>query len=182
MKIFGIAIMIFGLGSILFGGNGGSFFGVLLFVVGFFVLKNAVTQNFKPKNEKKISELPEILEADYKHIYKASAIALNKNKKTLFLAVGDVKKSYSFVDVRKWSYEILTGGQIIGGSLNVANGLHSAIVNTRTRKENIEKSGLFIEVRDIEYPKWQIRFEDDKNMESQLLRWMEILRQNINES
>lgn len=45
----------------------------------------------------------------------------------------------------------------------------------------MENTGLWLTVKDIEWPKWFVKFEYDKNTEIELTRWMEILQQNINE-
>jgi hypothetical protein len=39
------------------------------------------------------------------------------------------------------------------------------------------RSGFFVEVRDIDHPRWRIAMKD----EAQQARWMEILRQEIKE-
>ena len=125
--------------------------------------------------ENELGSLPELQAADYKHVFNTSAIALNKSNQTLFLADGTARKNYSFEDIRKWSYEVLTGGRVVGG------GLQQVAINREVNQANRDGSGFFVEVRDIDRPKWHIKFEHGSKTETELLRWMEILRQHINE-
>jgi hypothetical protein len=152
---------------------GGLFFGGMVYV-GWLIYR--IPAKKQQKNETALANLPEVKGADYKHIFNTSAIALNKGSQTLFLADGHTRKTYSFADVRKWSYEVLSGGGVVGGG-----GLQQVAINRQVNQANRDGSGFFVEVRDIDHPKWQIKFEHDSKMETELLRWMEILRQYINE-
>lgn len=125
--------------------------------------------------ENELSSLPELQAADYKHVFNTSAIALNKSNQTLFLVDGTARKNYAFEDIRKWNYTFLTGGRVVGG------GLQHGAFNQQVNQANRDGSGFFVEVRDIDHPKWHIKFQHDSKAETELLRWMEILRQNINE-
>ena len=179
MKFMGIGFSV--LGALLFllgffgGKNGDWLFGFIILSIGVMLyIKGANKQKLKERG-KFISELPELKSADYSHVYAGTAIALNKSSQTLFLADGVAQKNYPFADVRKWNYEVLTGGGVVG------TGLQAAGHNRRVNQANREGSGFFVEVRDIDHPKWHIRFEYDRKIETELLRWMEILRQHINE-
>ena len=46
----------------------------------------------------------------------------------------------------------------------------------------LENVGLWLKVKDINYPKWFIKFncDDKQKTEIKLSQWMEILRQEIN--
>lgn len=53
-----------------------------------------------------------------------------------------------------------------------------------TRK-NMDDSGFFISVRDIDYPEWRIAFKyriglKERQMEMELKKWMEIFDQIVN--
>lgn len=87
-----------------------------------------------------------------------------------------LEKTYSFSDIRSWRTNIATGGTFVGQQ-SVATAAH----NYMTQRKNEEESGLFVEVRDIDCPEWRIGFKADKHRELTLKRWMEILRQIINE-
>ena len=152
---------------------------------GFYLFKRLATKMLA--KESILNELPEIMNADYKHVIGDSAIALNKSTQTLFLANGSTRKTYSFQDVRNWNYAVLAGGASLGGRFE--KGVVGQIQAFTTAKEYVRNakniaagSGLFIEVKDIDHPKWRIEFARSNLMEAELLRWMEILRQNINES
>lgn len=154
------------------------FFGCILFYLGLRPFKYAAKQK---RDAISLQELPEMQTSDYKYSIGTSAIALNKTNRTLFLADGQKRKIYSLDDVRRWSYELRSGGEIHG--FNAISVIAFFSENQRIKKENQDASGLFLEVRDIENPKWQIKFKGNKKtIETELLRWMEILTQNIKEA
>lgn len=85
---------------------------------------------------------------------------------------------------------ITTPGEVIGGGLhetvfNIRELVGADIKNVRSISNAMENTGLWLRVKDIELPKWFIKFKcetaRDKNTEIELTRWMEILQQNINE-
>jgi hypothetical protein len=118
----------------------------------------------------------EIKKCSYKHIYDDTAIALNNIKGTIYLVNGNSFKEYKFSEIRKWRYNISSGGHRHGSGLGVV------IDNHYKNKNNKQESGLFLEVKDIDLPQWQILFPYDENkMEIELKRWMEILTQYLNE-
>ncbi|MBN8921880.1 MAG: hypothetical protein BGP10_14545 [Rhodanobacter sp. 68-29] len=110
--------------------------------------------------------------AAHSFVSKNTGIGIYPDKRTLLLKQGARKKEYSFADVREWEVNLQTGGHLIG---NV--GMAGVAHNVRTIRENRNASGLFVKVRDIETPVWRINMllKDDQQ------RWMEILRQLINE-
>ncbi len=180
MKFIGIGLSVLGalLGLLgFFGGKGGDWlFGFVVLSIGAMLYVKGVGRQKIKERGKFISELPEFKAADFSHVYAGTAIALNKSNQTLFLAQGEVHRGYPFSDVRKWSYEVLSGGGVVGNG-----GLRQVAINRQVNEANREGSGLFVEVRDIDHPKWHIKFEHDSKIETELLRWMEILRQHINE-
>jgi hypothetical protein len=111
----------------------------------------------------------------YQSFHGDTGIGLDPEKKELHLYAKPTFKTYKFDEVRRWETNIQTGGQVFG------TGLALAAANVSTIKSNLKNSGLFIEVRDIDNPRWKISF-DPRKMEKELPRWMEILRQHINES
>jgi hypothetical protein len=111
----------------------------------------------------------------YRHFFQDSGIALDPEKKEIHLYLKPNYKKYKFEDIRQFETNIQTGGTVFGTGLAVAaNNLASA-------QNNAKNSGLYIDVRDIEFPRWKISFNARKN-EKELPRWMEILRQHVNES
>ncbi|WP_312260008.1 DUF4755 domain-containing protein [Limnohabitans sp.] len=126
--------------------------------------------------------LQKIENCKYLHHYKRTAIAVDPKQQKLHLYADENGKTYDFSDVREWKYAYLTGGQILGAAPNLASAAQTIGANNHNHRNNVNGSGLFIEVRDIDHPKWHIQFQYNKHMEKELLRWMEILRQSINES
>jgi uncharacterized membrane protein YfcA len=124
-------------------------------------------------------------DSKYKHIYLTSGIGIDVENKTVHLISNSVEKKYSFSDIRNWRTNVASGGGIVGGMATTggmagtAQNMQILAANKRAQKENISESGLFIEVKDIENPLWQIMFEHDKKLNVELARWMEILNQCI---
>ena len=126
----------------------------------------------------------------YKYAWDGDGIAVDTGKKVIHLtakfARNHVSKTYSFEDVREWGFEAP------GSSETKTYGRVGLQVTTQVMTENavsmlksIENTGLWIKVRDIEFPRWFIRFHgksaQDKGTIRELEKWMEILSQNINE-
>ena len=181
MKFMGVVISVLG-GLLffisLFGGKAGDFLpGFVILMIGIWMYTKGKNKQEIEGNKILISELPEFKNADYCHIYAGTAISISKLNQTLFLAQDKIHKTYSFADVRTWSFVNLAGGDgIVGGTA-----LQNFAANKSVHNYNTTRSGLFIQVRDIEMPKWQIKFPYDANLDASLNRWMEILRQLLNE-
>lgn len=111
----------------------------------------------------------------YSYGRKDGSVAINSGTKKLAVMVGKYSKVYDFADVRGWKTSIETPGRIYGGP-SVAGVLSTSGSNSRMRREAIENTGLFIEVKDIDHPVWRIPMFDKKQQQ----RWMEILRQVVN--
>jgi hypothetical protein len=108
--------------------------------------------------------------ATYSFVNGNTAIAIYPDRKILLLKQGSMKKEYAFSDVRGWETNIQSGGQIYAGG-STALGM-----NIRTARENKNASGLFVTVRDINTPVYRINMLKKADQQ----RWMEILRQLIN--
>lgn len=100
----------------------------------------------------------------FKQIGKYSAIALDADNGVLHLYPDKNYRAYPFSEIRRWSTNIQTGQ---AGSIAQLRDMQNA-------------TGLFIEVRDVDFPKWRIHFPA-KGLEQSLARWMEIFQQYVNE-
>lgn len=181
-----------------------------LFVLCFLSLASAsifITMKFiKPpiKEEKPLSKWDlwalSIRNCDYKYLGEGYGIAVDLAKQRLILR-GDstykkVAVEYPFSDVREWGYEMpgyspesitrVYGNPGVGVTAGaMAANIGTARRNKAKRTEAMENTGLWVKVKDIENPKWFVRFKSanlhDKDTEIELVRWMEILNQCINE-
>lgn len=102
---------------------------------------------------------------------KGTGIGIYPDKRTLLLMQDKKQKEYSFADIRRWEINLQTGGNVVG------QGVAVAAANFHAARENTKASGLFVEVRDIDHPVWRINMLKKSDQQ----RWMEILRQFINE-
>lgn len=120
----------------------------------------------------------------YLHKFNECEIRLDTNKKEVFLKNKEGAKTYSFDDIKEWSYNITYGGEVAGA------GLSSIRENGKTLGQNISETGLFIRVKDVRKPEWHIRFYPRNSafnshnglndLKVQLNQWMEIFDQNLN--
>lgn len=120
----------------------------------------------------------------YLHKFNECEIRLDTNKKEVFLKNEKGAKTYSFDDIKGWSYNITYGGEVAGA------GLSSIRENGKTLGQNLSETGLFIRVKDVRKPEWHIRFYPRNSafnshnglndLKAQLNQWMEIFDQNLN--
>lgn len=111
----------------------------------------------------------------FDHAEDGSGVAVNRQAKTISLRLGEKWKTYSFADVRGWETNKERAGQVVAG--NVTGAMAALGPNLRASMEAAAASGLFVTVKDIDYPKWRVAMGNPATQ----ARWMEILRQSINE-
>lgn len=82
-----------------------------------------------------------------------------------------------WTEVRKWSWNVdgYNTTAIYGGSLanNMSGNMAAAVNNANAKASAFRESGFFVDVADIEHPRWQFMTIDEKL----LTRWMEIFKQ-----
>ena len=110
----------------------------------------------------------------YKNFYGDTGIALDVDKRELHLYQKPHYVVYPLDKIRSWSTNVQTGGNVYGTGLAVAAG------NIGTAIANNKATGLFIEAKDIDHPKWRIVFSG-RGRDREMARWMEILNQHVNE-
>lgn len=112
-------------------------------------------------------------------VYSASGpkwgIAVSSQTQQIALISGGNSKVYGFGDVRKWETSFERPGHV-SNAVNIASALAADAANLRMQREAKANTGLFITVRDVDHPVWRIPLLD----KPQQARWMEILRQAIN--
>lgn len=91
-------------------------------------------------------------------------------------------KDYSYDDIREWKFNISSGGMVHSfGRQSASASMGMGVANIIQKNKNESETGLFLQVRDIDHPEWQIKFPRSKQREHEIKRWMEILRQELNE-
>lgn len=162
-----------------------SVYWVPLFFVSAMLLATAYGKYVVRKNNSAtVNYLNDKNDGVYFHRFNDCEIRLDKNKQEVFLKNSEGANTYSFNDIKEWSYNITHGGEISGG------GLKGISENGKTLGQNIAETGLFIRVKDIKNPEWHIQFyprNDSFNsrkglndLKAQLNQWMEIFDQNLN--
>ncbi len=180
--VIGAIIIFIGLDDLL----RGKLFSALLYIgVGASIIYvNYKKLNSKAKEkqaEEDFLSVPIVAEAEYKHVFSNTAIALNTKQRKVILASGEAMKSYDFSQIKSWKYEMYESGPTLGTG---ADGLSQAIrVAAEGMKYNNANSGIFIQVKDIEFPEWRIAFnfaDTKKPARKEMLKWMEIFDQFVN--
>jgi Domain of unknown function (DUF4755) len=115
-----------------------------------------------------------IKSADYAHTFKKTAIAVDVKNQRVYLAQNGKSKIYEFADIRSWRYNLSSGGAVYGGGMAVA------AANIANSNQNVNSSGFFVRVKDVDHPEWQVQFKYNKQYEQELKRWMEIFEQKVN--
>jgi hypothetical protein len=107
----------------------------------------------------------------FDHAEADTGIAINKQAKTLTLLIGGFYKTYPYTDIREWQANKETPGVVVGGNL-AAVGAEAAM-----RRQAAANTGFYVTVKDVDNPKWRIAMKDV----AMQARWMELMRQEINE-
>jgi hypothetical protein len=176
-------------------------FGVL-FILSFvipFVISIKVGKADATTSSNDMSDwLASVSHCQYINVFDGYGIAIDDgNRMVHLMGFSDQKrpivKKYAFSDVREWGYEIpgystCIPGQVIGGGLqgaghNVGSADGTGILNIANVSNAADGIGLWVRVKDIENPKWFIRFPRiiGKDVEMTLVTWMEILQQQLKE-
>lgn len=99
-----------------------------------------------------------------------SGLCLKPKEKKIVLAYAGHCKTYSFEQIRGWKTAKQDAGGVVGG------GLQGAALNLSMAGKAMDRSGLFIEVRDVDHPVWRMEMN-----EKHQARWFEVLQQVVNE-
>lgn len=110
------------------------------------------------------------------HQERGDGVMLDPKGKRLVVYNGGDWRAYAYADVRQWEAVTETAGAVapVGGLPNQLAGMGMAIGNARRAAKG---TGLFITVRDVKNPRWRITMSRERDRD----RWMEILRQELNE-
>lgn len=138
--------------------------------------------------------LASITNKSYSYAWDGTGMALDEENKILHLSSKFnnqiIQKKYNFSDIREWGYNIeghtiQTSETIIGGGFNgffrnIGSAIGVAIANSASVGAANEKTGFWIKISDIDYPKWLVKFKPQKDLEMELMKWMEIFEQKVN--
>ena len=107
----------------------------------------------------------------YRHAEGSSAIAVDTEAKTVTMVAGENRKTYPYDSIRSWEVVKETAGEVVGG------GLPGVGAQLRANKRARMATGMFVTVKDIDYPIWRIEMSQTATQH----RWMEIFRQEVKE-
>lgn len=170
MKILGIVLMVAGfLGQQVLGPIGG-----LMIVIGVLMLIVGLVR----RGGERGASIPALSGFVFSFHHCGTGIGLDPDRRMVKLIEGKKEKEYPFSDVREWETNLASGGSVVHLSGGLAGGLMAGAHNAGVAARNRRESGLFVKVRDIDNPVWRIDMLRKADQE----RWMEILRQKINES
>ncbi|WP_147198903.1 DUF4755 domain-containing protein [Pantoea sp. CCBC3-3-1] len=152
---------------------------ILWCIPAFFLLVTAgISYKHKKDNVSTFDNFNEGNDGSWSHEFNDSKLLLNEKQQTITLKNGKNEKTYPFSSVIGWRYNLESGGYDGGFGTGAI------------RQQNLNNSGLFIEVKDVMFPEWQIKFYPQKgkfhqdtgykDMEMQIKRWLRVLSQVIN--
>ena len=193
-----VFLLCFGLG-IAFGVQSGSIEPfILLSILGIFLAFFAAKLAFTVGRINMESWLSEHSSCKYKYAWDGTGIALDQSTKKMHLSSifsGEIKqRTYNLADIRSFGYNIegytvqqpstVVGGGLQGAGHNIGASMAASLNNAMSAGNATEKTGLWIKVADVDFPKWFIKFtgKNREEIEMNMERWMEILDQFVNES
>lgn len=152
---------------------------ILWCIPAFFLLVTAgISYKHKKDNVSTIDVFNENGNGIWSHQFHDSKLILNEKQQTITFQDGKNEKTYPLSSVIGWRFNLDSGGYDGGFGTGAI------------RQQNLKNSGLFIEVKDVMFPEWQVRFYPQKgkfhqdtgykDMEMQIKRWMRALSQIIN--
>lgn len=160
--------------------------GLVCFLMGglLFIYKR---KDFKENSSALKNWLESAKKIDYKHVYKQSVIAIDRQSRKIYLKNSTGKKTYDFSEIRSWRYNISMDKPERAHSRGLAYAIFEVGSLISTSRNNSSKTGLYISVKDIENPEWRIEFPYSKKMKDnktkkELNKWMEILNQYIGDN
>lgn len=182
--VFGGMALVGTLGWLFSGGQAHGGYAIFMIVIGFGPLVFTIRRyrSIKSKWTGAYSEMLRVLATggsiDYQHWQPNSGIAINRKTKMVGLCQTGVWIVYHYSSVRSWERVSATAGRTpayTGSLVGQAAALSDAVGAARRAAG---ESGLFVEVADVDHPRWHIMMSDP-NVQA---KWMEILRQEVNES
>lgn len=111
----------------------------------------------------------------FDHAEDGSGIAINPKSKSIVLVGDGGYRTYGYGEIRSWVNQDERPSGVAG--YGVGGSVQAAAHNVRAAREAAANTGLFVEVRDVERPRWRVAMKDRTTR----ARWMELLRQEINE-
>lgn len=175
------SIILFFIGALLFnyGDGKGGVVGLLIQPTGLVLILWSGWRIFKALTSKSPTVpngvAPSVESLKYKHFYAKTGIAIDTEKREIHLKDRSTYKVYRFDQIRTWESNVQTGGGVYGGGMN------GVMANLANANANNARTGLFIKVKDVDFPEWKIEFPLG-SAKKELARWMEILQQTLNES
>jgi hypothetical protein len=140
--------------------------------------------------------LATVAQCEFKDAWDGCGIALDGRTRIVHLTARfsgkPVSKSYPLQDVREWGIQVggvttVTASQVYGGGVggaahNLGQSAAASFANAVSASNAIDSTGLWLRVRDTEYPRWFIKFVSRNAQDAAAMhRWMEVLQQQINE-
>jgi len=112
----------------------------------------------------------------FHHFEAMTGVTLNESKSEIILTNRKgMVKSYPYSFIRAWEIKEETPGQVISGAL--VGSISAGAANARSGAQARRNTGLFIQVKDIDYPEWRVSMFGRNDRK----RWFENLNQSINE-
>ncbi len=113
----------------------------------------------------------------FDHSEDGTGIALSRERRMVVLLADGGYEGYDYEQIRNWTIQEERPGTVVP-AFGVANGIVAAGASARMAREAKANTGLFLTVKDLERPQWRVAMREPMVR----ARWMELLRQEINET
>ena len=149
-------------------------FMLFVFLPGAFIFR-FIKSRIPKYSPAKMEEWRKTIPAQFQYPYylDGTGYAIDINDKSIYLQDGNNHKIYNISQIRDVSWSISGHESMYYTGTSVGVGINVGLQNRANKKHAYKDSGIFITVADIDHPKWQIRFSDEKLLN----RNMEILTQ-----
>ncbi|MCK3657522.1 hypothetical protein A4G18_01995 [Pasteurellaceae bacterium Pebbles2] len=104
-------------------------------------------------------------------------IKIDDNQKTIYLADGNNAKTYSYNDIREWSYRVNTQTAIARMTGGVSAGLENLATASQLERNAWDNNGFFITVNDLQNPIWHIKFWGEGRVNRDNKFWTSVHKQ-----
>lgn len=155
------------------------FFTLVAVLYLFWIFYRIVATGVPKTDQKQIQQFQQRLPEGFGYPYflDGTGFGINVEENKIYLVNGNVNKIYDLKNVREIQVD---SGEYetnkIFGHAAPRDHVNVAIQNRKNKKNAFDNSGIFINVADIDHPRWQIKFSDS-NYER---RCYEILLQFLN--
>lgn len=109
--------------------------------------------------------LPEGYNFKYYNDFTGYAINAKERKVLLYSGEGRIYAKYDISDIRNVERIWETPGKsVLVGKATIASTIQNSHMNVKQREAAYENSGLYVFVKDVNRPRWHVKFENEQDL------------------